>query len=187
MTEKEKAALGMLYNANYDTTLIEERTKAKELCYTYNQLRPSQEKERSEVIRELFGKTKEKFLIEQPFYCDYGYQIEIGENFYMNHNCVILDGAKVTFGDNVFIAPGCGFYTAGHPIQKEERNIGLEYAKPITVGNDVWIGGNVVVLPGVTIGNNVVIGAGSLVTKDIPSNVVAVGSPCQVIKQIEPS
>ena len=116
--------------------------------------------------------------------CDYGYNIEIGENFYANHNLIILDVNKVTFGDNVFVAPNCSFYTSGHPLEYEIRNKGLEYAKPINVGNNVWIGGNVCVLPGVTIGDNVVIGAGSVVTKDIPSGVVSVGSPCKVIKEI---
>ena len=141
--------------------------------------------ERKEKIKSILGKTKDNFLIEQPFVCDYGYNIEIGENFYANHNLVILDANKVKFGDNVFIAPNCGFYTAGHPINADMRNEGLEYAKPIEIGNDVWIGGNVVVLPGVKIGNNVVIGAGSIVNKDIPSNSVAVGNPCRVIKEIK--
>lgn len=185
MTEKEKVKNGLLYNPNYDKELMEERNKAKDLCYEYNQIKPSDTKAREKKLRKILGKTKENFLIEQPFYCDYGYNIEIGENFYSNHHCVILDGAKVTFGDNVFIAPNCGFYTAGHPIEAEERNQGIEYAKPITVGNNVWIGGNVVVLPGVTIGDNTVIGAGSVVTKDIPSNVVAVGNPCKVLRNIE--
>lgn len=183
MTEKEKMLKGKIYNANYDKQLIEEREKAKELCYDYNQLRPSKINERKAILKKMLGKTKEKFLIEQPFICDYGYNIEIGENFYSNHNLTILDGNKVKFGDNVFIGPNCGFYTAGHPLDVEERNKGLEYAKTITVGNNVWFGGNVVVLPGVKIGDNVVIGAGSVVTKDIPSNVVAVGNPCKVIKE----
>lgn len=108
-------------------------------------------------------------MIEQPFYCDYGYNIEIGENFYSNVNCVILDGAKVTFGDNVFVAPNCGFYTAGHALDAEQRIQGLEYAYPITIGNNVWIGAQVCVLPGVTIGDNTIIGAGSVVTKSIPA------------------
>lgn len=124
-------------------------------------------------------------MIEQPFLCDYGYNIHIGDNFYANHNLVILDGATVKFGDNVFVAPNCGFYTAGHPIDAAERNKGLEYARPITVGNDVWIGGNVCVLPGVTIGDDCVIGAGSVVVKDIPPHSVAVGNPCKVIKKIK--
>ena len=114
--------------------------------------------------------------------CDYGYNIEIGENFYSNHNLIILDANKVKFGNNVFIAPNCGFYTAGHPLDYEIRNKGLEYAKPITVGNNVWIGGNVIVLPGVTIGDNVIIGAGSVVTKDIPDNKIAYGNPCRIIR-----
>lgn len=183
MNEKEKMILGELYYANNEE-LIKERKKAKDLCYKYNNLKPSQEKERKEVLKKLLGNTKENFLIEQPFICDYGYNIEIGENFYSNHNLIILDGNKVKFGDNVFIAPNCSFYTAGHPLDVETRNKGLEYAKPIKVGNDVWFGGNVVVLPGVKIGNNVVIGAGSVVAKDIPENSVAVGNPCKVIKNI---
>ncbi len=183
MNEKEKMILGELYYANNEE-LIKERKKAKDLCYKYNNLKPSQEKERKKVLKKLLGNTKENFLIEQPFICDYGYNIEIGENFYSNHNLIILDGNKVKFGDNVFIAPNCSFYTAGHPLDVETRNRGLEYAKPIEVGNNVWIGGNVVVLPGVKIGDNVVIGAGSVVTKNIPSNVLAVGNPCKVIREI---
>ena len=146
--------------------------------------RPSQKKERENIIRRLFGKTGKSFLIEQPFYCDYGYNIEIGENFYSNVNCVILDGAKVTFGDNVFVAPNCGFYTAGHALDAEQRIQGLEYAYPITIGNNVWIGAQVCVLPGVTIGDNTIIGAGSVVTKSIPANVLAVGNPCRVLRTI---
>lgn len=183
-TEKQKAKAGKLYDANYDKELIAERDVCKERCYEYNQLRPSQKKEREMLIRNLFGQTGEHFLIEQPFYCDYGYNICIGENFYANVNCVILDGAQVIFGDNVFIAPNCGFYTAGHPLDVQQRNIGLEYAYPIRVGNNVWIGAGVTVLPGVTIGNNCVIGAGSVVTKDIPDGVLAVGNPCRIIRKI---
>ena len=127
----------------------------------------------------------ENFIIEPSFWCDYGYNIELGENFYSNHNLVILDPAKVTFGDNVFIGPNCGFYTAGHPLNIEERNKGLEYAKPIAVGNNVWFGGNVAVMPGVTIGDNCTIAAGSIVTKDIPDNSLAAGVPCKVIRKIQ--
>lgn len=184
MTEKEKMLKQMMYDANYDKALIEERTQAKELCYEFNMLRPSESEQQTELLKKLLGKTKGAFCITAPFWCDYGYNIEVGENFYANHNLVILDGAKVTFGDNVFIAPNCGFYTAGHPIDFERRNQGLEYAYPITVGDNVWIGGNVCVMPGVTIGNNVVIGGGSVVVKDIPDNCVAVGNPCKVIRTI---
>lgn len=136
------------------------------------------------MLKRLPGKAKRAFEIMAPFWCDYGYNIEIGENFFANHNTVILDGGGVTFGDNVFIAPNCGFYTAGHPIGFERRNQGLEYAYPITVGDNVWIGAGVQVLPGVTIGSDVVIGAGSVVTRDIPSHSVAMGNPCRVLRKI---
>jgi acetyltransferase-like isoleucine patch superfamily enzyme len=183
LSEKQKAAAGQLYDANYDQELINEIIVCKDLCFDYNSLRPSDMEVRNTLLKKLLGKTGKSFLIEQPFYCDYGYNIEIGENFYANVNCTILDGAKVRFGDNVFIAPGCGFYTAGHPLDADQRNKGLEYAYPITIGNNVWIGAQCSILPGVTIGDNTVIGAGSVVTKDIPANVVAVGNPCRVIKQ----
>ncbi len=183
-SEKEKARSGELYDANYDPELIAERAACKEECYRLNRLAPSETTEREEIVRRLLGETKGSFLIEQPFYCDYGYNIAIGENFYANVNCVMLDGARISFGDNVFIAPNCGFYTAGHPLDVARRNQGLEYARPITVGNNVWIGAQVCVLPGVTIGDNTVIGAGSVVTKDIPANVVAAGNPCRVIREI---
>lgn len=185
MTEKEKCAEGLMYNANYDEELISERIRCKDLCQEYNLLKSSGMDARTAKMNEIISKSKGNFLIEQPFICDYGYNIEIGENFYSNHNLVILDAAKVTFGDNVFIAPNCGFYTAGHPVNVKERNEGLEYARPITIGNNVWIGGNVAVLPGVSIGDNSVIGAGSVVNKNIPANVIAAGNPCKVVKNIE--
>ena len=184
MTEKEKMCAQMLYDANYDQALLEERDKAKDLCHQYNQLRPSDRASQQEVLKKLLGKTGENFTLTAPFWCDYGYNIELGENFYANHNLVILDGAKVTFGDNVFIGPDCGFHTAGHPIDFERRNRGLEYAYSITVGDNVWIGAGVQVMPGVSIGSNVVIGGGSVVVKDIPGNCVAVGNPCKVIRAI---
>ena len=184
MTEKEKMLNQKMYDANYDKELIEERKKAKELCFQFNNTHPSDDEKQKEIMKQLLGKTDDNFCIIGPFWCDYGYNIFVGENFYMNHNCTILDGAKVEFGDNVFVAPNCGFYTAGHPLDYETRNKGLEYAKPIKIGNNVWIGGNVIVLPGVNIGDNVVIGAGSVVNKDIPSNSMAVGIPCKVIKKI---
>lgn len=184
MTEKEKCKRGLLYNANYDEELIEERMRCKTLCSEYNALPNSDLTKRNALINQIIGVTKDDFLIEQPFWCDYGYNIEVGKNFYSNHNLIILDAARVTFGDHVFVAPNCGFYTSGHPIDVEQRNEGLEYAYPITVGNNVWIGANVTVLPGVSIGDNTVIGAGSVVNKSIPGNVVAVGNPCKVVKKI---
>ena len=186
MTEKEKMLAGMLYNANGEETLIRERMACKDLCHEYNRLSPSQTERQERIIKALLGKTGDTICVLAPFWCDYGYNIEVGENFFANHNCVILDCAKVTFGSNVFLAPDCGFYTAGHPIDAERRNQGLEYGYPITVGNDVWIGGGVKVMPGVTIGNDVVIGAGSIVTKDLPDHVVAAGNPCRVIRPISP-
>ena len=179
-----KARAGKLYDANYDEELLKERAACAEMLYDLHQLRPSQEEERRALLRRLLGKTREHFSIVAPFFCDYGYNIEIGENFFMNSGCVILDEAPVKFGDNVFIAPHCGFYTAGHPLDIERRNQGLEYALPITVGNHVWIGAQVCVLPGVTIGEGSVIGAGSVVTKDIPPHVLALGNPCRVVRAI---
>lgn len=184
MTEKEKCQAGMLYDANYDPALLAERNACKDICFEYNSTKPSQLHTKTDLLRQLLGKTQGDFTIQAPFWCDYGYNIELGRNFYANHGLVILDCAKVTFGDNVFIAPNCGFHTAGHPIDAQRRNQGLEYAWPITVGSNVWIGAGVQVCPGVTIGSNVVIGAGSVVTRDIPDDVVAVGNPCRVLRPI---
>ena len=184
MTEWEKAQTGYLYDANFDSDLIERRAKCADLCYEFNLCKPSDIDKQLMILHQLLGKIKGNIVITAPFYCDYGINISVGENFYTNHNVTILDGAKVSFGDNVFIAPDCVFSTAGHPLDTEQRNQGLEIALPITVGNNVWIGTHVSVLPGVTIGNDVVIGAGSVVNRDIPDGVVAAGNPCRVIRKI---
>ena len=145
MDEREKRDRGLLYNAY---PLLEESLRCKDLCFEFNSLRPSQLEEKGKIIKRLFGKTGQSFLIQPPFWCDYGYNIEIGENFYANHNCVILDCNKVVFGDNVLIGPNCGFYAAGHPLEPEYRLQGLEYAKPIVVGDNVWIGAGASIMPG---------------------------------------
>ena len=184
MSEKDKMINGEMYNPNVKE-LLKARLKAKSTCLQYNALPADARKEKTALLKQLFKKTGKAITIEPNFFCDYGFNIEFGENCYINHNCVILDCAPVTFGENVLIGPNCGFYSAAHPITVEERNSWIESAQPITVGDNVWFGGNVVVLPGVTIGKNSVIGAGSVVTKDIPESVVAVGNPCKVLKVIE--
>lgn len=184
MNEKEKMIQGERYNAEAPE-LKQARIYAKNLCIKYNQLPANADEEKHKLLKNLLGKTGENFKIEPNFFCDYGFNIELGENFYMNHNSVILDCAKVKFGKNVMVGPNCGFYTAIHPIKTEERNTFREYAKPITIGDNVWIGGSVTILPGVTVGENAVIGAGSVVTKDIPANVTAAGNPCKPIRTIE--
>lgn len=187
MTEKEKLLAGLLYDANFDPELQAERIACRDLCHTLNHLRPSQVAEQQTVVRQLIGKIHGDFELQPPFRCDYGRYIELGAGFFANYNLVILDAAKVTFGKNVFIGPDCGFYTSGHPIDYPRRNRGLEYAYPITVGDNVWFGGGVRVMPGVTIGSNVVIGSGSVVTRDIPGGVVAAGNPCKVLRPITPA
>lgn len=183
MTEKEKMLAGKLYKS-FGNELTGERQYAKELVFDFNALRPTEIAKRNEIIKKLFGKTGNNFFIEPPFRCDYGYNISLGENFYSNYNCTILDCAKVKIGDNVLFAPNVSLFTAGHPVDHELRNSGVEYAFPITIGNNVWIGGGVIINPGIIIGDNTVIGSGSVVTKDIPSNVIAAGNPCKVIRDI---
>ena len=184
MTEREKMENQMLHDANNDKELENLRLECKALCQEYNSLPIKNLDVRKNFIKKILGKTKKSVHIEPNFWCDYGSRIEVGENFYANHGLVILDAGKVSFGDNVFVGPNCGFHTSGHPIDFERRNKGLEYAYPIKVGNNVWFGAGVQVMPGVTIGDNVVIGGGSVVVKDIPSNCVAVGNPCRVIRHI---
>ena len=183
MTEKEKMIAGKPYMAS-DRELQKARLEAQRTCYRYNQIDPKNYKERKGVIRGLFANTDALFCIEQPFYCDYGFNISIGNNFFSNYHLTILDCAPVTIGENVMFGPNVAIYTAGHPIHHEIRNTGLEYALPVTIGDNVWVGGNTVINPNVNIGNNTVIGSGSVVTKDIPSNVIAVGNPCKVLREI---
>ena len=158
--------------------------EVQSLCHKFSSLDPKKVTKRKQLIKEIVNSIGENFVIEQPFHCDYGYFITIGENFYANYNLTILDTAKVKIGDNVFIGPNVNIYAATHPIYKERRNQNLEKGIPVTIGNSVWIGGNVTILPGVTIGDNTVVGAGSVVTKPLPANVVAAGNPCKVIKTI---
>lgn len=183
MNQKDRMLAELPYKAWLDG-LIEERTAARLLVHQFNSLSPASHEERDGLIRKLLGQTGEIVHIEAPFRCDYGSNISVGNNFYANFNCTILDVGKVVIGDNVMFAPNVSLYTAGHPVHPESRNSGYEYGIGITIGNNVWLGGSVIVNPGVTIGNNVVIGAGSVVTKDIPDNVIAVGSPCRIIREI---
>ncbi|MBM7588346.1 maltose O-acetyltransferase [Bacillus pakistanensis] len=183
-TEKEKMLAGEMYNPA-DPELLMGREKARRQARIYNQTLETEGDKRTELLKELFGATGENLTIEPNFRCDYGYNIFVGENFYANFNCVILDVCEVRFGDHCMLAPGVHIYTATHPLHPTERNSGREYAKPVTIGNNVWIGGRAVINPGVKIGNNVVIASGAVVTKDVPENVVVGGNPAKVMKQIE--
>lgn len=183
MTELEKCNAGLMYDTTFPGR-EEMHLECIDLCFDYNNTRPSDMKRREEILRKLFGKLGKNPYVEPTIFCGFGWNIEAGDNFYANNNCVFVDPGKITFGDNVFIGPSCGFYTAHHPIHPALRNKLYEYARPITVGSDVWIGGGTVVLPGARIGSNVVIGAGSVVTGEIPDNVVAFGNPCKVYRAI---
>lgn len=174
---------GLPYKAWLDG-LSEERLACKKMIYEFNMLPPQEREKADALLKRLLGKTGESIHIEAPFHCDYGSNIEVGENFFANYNFTILDVGKVIIGDNAQIAPNVSIYTAGHPIHPDSRNSGYEYGIGITIGDNVWIGGNTVILPGVHIGNNVVIGAGSVVTKDIPDNYIAVGNPCRLVRRI---
>ena len=183
MTESERMINGKLYHA-LDDSLREDMKECKLKLYKFNNLTMDNLKERIEILREILGSSEEMVYIEPPFYCDYGKNISVGNNFYANYNLHVLDCAKVTINQNVLIGPMCGIYTACHPIDAEIRATGLEIAKEVKIGNDVWIGGGVTINPGVTIGSNVVIGSGSVVTKDIPDNCIAFGNPCKVQRKI---
>lgn len=184
MTEWEKAEAGLFYDAYKDERLAQRRNYSQELNYDYNMLRPCQKQEREKMIRENFRSVGEACLIEQPFYADFWERISVGDYFYANYNCVILAGNHIDIGDHVFLAPDVGLYAAGHPFDVEQRNAGLEYAWPIRIGNNVWIGGGTKIMGGVTIGDNTVIAAGSIVTRDIPGGVLAGGNPCRVIRRL---
>ncbi|MCI8715818.1 MAG: sugar O-acetyltransferase [Oscillospiraceae bacterium] len=183
MNQKERMLAGLPYKGWLDG-LEEERTACKKKIYRYNQIMPGQWAELDEALRGLLGRAGKNAYIEPPFRCDYGWNIEVGDDFYANYNLTVLDVAKVTIGDHVMLAPNVSIYTAGHPLHPDSRNSGYEYGIPVTIGDNVWIGGNVVILPGVTIGSNAVIGAGSVVSKDIPAWSLAVGNPCRVIRKI---
>ena len=174
---------GLPYKAWLDG-LSEERMENKKRIYRYNSLSPEQGEEQAALIKEIIGKCGENIWIETPFHCDYGWNIEVGENFFANYNLTILDVGKVVIGKNAQIAPNVSIYTAGHPVHPDSRNTGYEYGIGVTIGDNVWLGGNTGINPGVTIGNNVVIGAGSVVTKNLPDDVIAVGNPCRVLRKI---
>jgi maltose O-acetyltransferase len=182
-TEKEKMLSGEYYNGA-DASLVEDREQARKLAFEFNNTKPEEREKRNEIMKRLIV-AKGLFHIEAPFNCDYGYNIEVGENFYANFGCIMLDVNKIDIGNNVLFGPNIQIYTATHPINPAERLMGKEYGLPITIGNNVWIGGGSIICPGIKIGDNTVIGAGSVVTKDIPENVVAAGNPCKVIKKID--
>jgi len=184
MTEKEKMLAGEVYSA-VDAQLLEGLAVAREVIYDYNMLRPSEKEKKLELLKSLLGHVgDDAVIINQPFYCDYGKHISVGKRFFANFNFTVLDEARVTIGDDCFIGPNVSIYTACHSTNPVERNSRREWAMPVTIGHNVWIGGSVTILPGVTIGDNVTIGAGSVVTRDIPSNSIAVGNPCKVVKTL---
>ncbi|EME7153294.1 chorismate mutase [Enterococcus faecium] len=181
-TEKEKMIAGELYFAN-DPELVADRMFARSQSQIINQAESAEL--RSQLLKETFGRTGKKIYMEPVINFDYGYNIFVGENFYANFNCTFLDVSTIEIGDNCMFAPNVQLYTATHPLHPVKRNSGLEYAKPIKIGDDVWLGGGVIVTPGVTLGNNVVVGAGSVVTKSFPDNVVIAGNPARIIKTVE--
>ena len=187
MTEQEKAEAGLLYNPNVTEEMKAFRFTVQDKIWEYNQLKPSQVRERRDFLAKIFGKIGEKCNILPPFRCDYGFLIEVGENFFANYNFVVLDGNYVRIGDNVWIAPNVGIYAAGHPLDAEDRIGGEEYAFPVTIGDNVWIGGGVTIVGGVTIGKNAVVAAGSVVIRDVPPDTLVAGNPARVVRKLGPA
>ena len=187
MTEQEKAEAGFLYNPNTTDEMKAFRFTVQDKIWEYNQLKPSQVQERRDFLAKIFGKIGEKCNILPPFKCDYGFHIEVGENFFANYNFIVLDGNSVRIGDNVWIAPNVGIYAAGHPLDVEDRIGGEEYAFPVTIGDNVWIGGGVTIIGGVTIGRNAVVAAGSVVIRDVPPDTLVAGNPARVIRKLGPA
>lgn len=181
MTNTERRDAQMAYIS--DGSIFEEQLVCRRILQKLNFMDRADFAGISQVVKELLGKSEGAF-INPPFYCDYGKRIEVGRNFFANYNCTLLDVARIRIGDNCQMAPNVAIYTAGHPVHPATRNTGYEYGKEVTIGDNVWLGGNTVICPGVKIGSNVVIGAGSVVTKDIPNWCIAAGNPCKVIRSI---
>ena len=183
-SEKEKMMAGELYLAS-DEELIKGRQEARRLTRMFNSSIETEEDDKVRILKQLFGSTGKNLYVEPNFHCDYGYNIHVGENFYANFDCIMLDVCEIKIGDNCLLAPGVHIYTAAHPLHPVERNSGKEFGKPVTIGDNVWIGGGAIINPGVHIGDNVVIASGAVITKDVPDNVVVGGNPARVIKEIE--
>ena len=184
MSEKEKMLAGLWYNSN-TSELKSDRTKARQIFKEINGLSEDEKPRKTKLFRDLLGTTPKNFWIEPPFYCDYGYNIHLGKQVYINFNCCMLDGAKIDIGDHAMIGPGVQIFTVNHPLDIETRNRWYEITKPVTIGPNVWIGGGAIICPGVEIGEGSIVAAGAVVTKNVPTNVVVGGNPAKVIKEID--
>ena len=182
MTERQKMLAGEMYDP-LDSELVSGRERARDLCQALNATRESQQEERRQLLRDLFGRGGESVWMQPPFFCDYGANIELGERVFFNFNCIVLDVCRVRVGDYTLFGPAVQIYTAMHPLNAEQRRR-EEFGKPVEIGADVWVGGGAIILPGVRIGSRAVIGAGSVVTRDVPDQVFAAGNPCRVIREI---
>lgn len=186
LTAKERLQAGLWYDANFDADLLAARMQCDRLCHEFNTLAPTQSEARLELLNTLLKHVGKGVTVLGPLYCDYGYNVSLGEGTFVNHNAYFMDCAPITLGKHCFIGPGCGFYTASHPLLFAERNTGLEKASPITIEDNVWLGGNVVLLPGVTIHEGAVVGAGAVVTRDVPALSLVVGNPARVLRKLGP-